>query len=479
MAVVTVPFGFNARAYQKPLYNCLYNGKKRGLAVWHRRAGKDKVFMAMLAAAAMQKVGIYFYILPYYKQARKVIWEGMDSQGVRNLAVFPDEIISHKNNQEMILTLINGSMVYFLGSDNIDSIVGTNPIGVFFSEYSLHKPQAWDFLRPILVENGGFAFFNGTPRGKNHMYKMLKAAENDTEEWFAQVLTIEDTDVMTAEQVEKEIREGMDRATAKQEFYCSFDAALSGAYYDEAMGVMEAEGRISNFPIDPYTPVDVAWDLGMDDTMVLTFYQVVGMEVRIIDVIANNSKGLDWYVKELQRKPYIYGNHYLPHDIRVRELGNGGKTRLATLYDLGLKNLIDLPKSSLLDGINEVRKTLYRTYIHKTKCDQLIEALKSYRREWDPEKQVYSNTPVHDWASHFADSVRNFAMGHRAQVDKSKLPEVALGTGYDPVNQDITSDPFSVVAPKPRFAIERGQQAWNPLDHIEADGGVYDNYTRW
>ena len=169
MSVVVVPYGFNARVYQKPLYNCLYNGKKRGLAVWHRRGGKDKVFMAMLAAAAMQRVGIYFYILPYYKQARKVIWEGMDSQGVRNLAVFPDEVITHKNNQEMILTLVNGSMIYFLGSDNIDSIVGTNPVGVFFSEYSLHKPQAWDFLRPILVENGGFAFFNGTPRGKNHM----------------------------------------------------------------------------------------------------------------------------------------------------------------------------------------------------------------------------------------------------------------------------------------------------------------------
>ena len=142
----------------------------------------------------------------------------MDKNGVKNLAVFPDEVIAHRNNQEMVLTLINGSMIYFLGSDNIDSIVGTNPIGVFFSEYSVHKPYVWDFLRPILVENGGFAMFNSTPRGKNHMYKMLKAAERNPEEWYSEVLTIDDTHVMTAEQVEKEIEEGMDRSTAKQEF---------------------------------------------------------------------------------------------------------------------------------------------------------------------------------------------------------------------------------------------------------------------
>lgn len=472
-ATIVVPYGFRAREYQKPLFNCLYNGKKRAIAVWHRRAGKDKVFMAMLAAAAMQKVGIYFYILPYYKQARKVIWEGMDKNGVKNLAVFPDEVIAHRNNQEMVLTLINGSMIYFLGSDNIDSIVGTNPIGVFFSEYSVHKPYVWDFLRPILVENGGFAMFNGTPRGKNHMYKMLKAAERNPEEWFSEVLTIDDTGVMTAEQVEKEIEEGMDRATAKQEFYCSFEAALTGAYYDEVMQGMENEGRILDFSYEPNLLTDVAWDLGMDDTMVLTFWQTIGRELRMIDVIANNSKGLNWYVKELQNKPYIYGNHYLPHDIRVRELGNDGKTRKQTLYELGLKNLIDLPKMPLLDGINEVRKILHRTYIHKTKCDQVVEALKTYRREWDPEDQVFNNTPVHDWASHYADSVRVFAMGRRDQIDASKLPQVALGTGYDPINQADPSYPYPPTQmPKEMFGGRYGAtgKTWNPMEHQVADG---------
>ena len=475
-APIVVPFGFVARDYQKPLYNCLYGGKKRGIAVWHRRAGKDKNFMAMLAAAAVQRVGVYFYILPYYKQARKVVWEGMDSRGVPNLAVFPKEIIAHKNNQEMVLTLINGSIVYFLGSDNIDSIVGTNPIGVFFSEFSLHKPQAWDFLRPILIENGGFAFFNGTPRGKNHMYKMLQAAKRNPDEWFSEVLTIEDTGVMSKADVDKEIEEGMDSATAKQEFYCSFDAALVGAYYDEQMQLMEAEGRVSNFPTDNYTPVHVAWDLGISDTMVLICFQQMGREVRIVDVIHGNGKGLDHYVKELNKKPYVYGNHYLPHDIKVRELNNGGKTRLQTLYDLGLKNLYVNVKSAIGDGINETRKVLGMTYIHQTKCNILVEALKTYRKTWDPEAQVYSNTPVHDWSSNFADATRQLAMGLRDAVDRSKLPDVAEGTGHDPIDPVATGSASSST-PQHRFAVEREMQSWNPMDHDTADGAMYDNYT--
>ena len=473
MAKIQVPYGFEARDYQKPLYNCLFEGKRRGVAVWHRRAGKDKVFMAMLAAASMQRVGIYFYILPYYAQARKVIWNGMDSRGVRNLAVIPDELIAHKNNSEMILTLVNGSLLYFLGSDNIDSIVGTNPLGIFFSEYSIHKPSVWNFLRPILVENNGFAFFNGTPRGRNHMYTMLQAAKRRPNEWFHEVLTIEDTGVMTEEQVEEEIDEGMDRALAKQEFYCSFDAALTGAYYDEAMQLMETEGRVKDFHIERYQPVDVSWDLGIDDTMVLTFWQTLGRELRIIDVIAHNSVGLDWYVRELQKKPYIYGNHYLPHDIRVRELGNMGKTRKQTLYDLGLDNLIDLPKHSLQDGINEVRKILGRVYIHATNCNEVVEALKSYRRQWDEERQVFNNTPMRDWSSHYADSIRYFAMGHRERVDKSKLPHTAHGTGYDPIHRRDPSYPYQQEEKqKEPFGgrYSHMQQSWDPLDHLVSDG---------
>jgi hypothetical protein len=478
--MVQVPANFVAREYQKPLYNCLAQGRKRALAVWHRRAGKDKVFMAMLAARAIQFPGIYFYILPYYKQARKVIWEGMDAHGNRNLDVFPEQIIAHKNNQEMVLSLINGSLIYFLGSDNIDSIVGTNPIGIFFSEYSLHKPQVWDYLRPILVENQGFAMFNGTPRGRNHMYNMLLAAQKDQDNWFHQILTIEDTKVMTPADVENEVAEGMDRATARQEFYCSFDAALTGAYYDDAMQQMDAEGRIFNVPTDPYALVDCAWDLGIGDQMVVLCVQQIANEVRIIDLITNAGKGLDWYVKELTNRPYVYGQHYLPHDVKVREIGNFGKSRLQALYDLGLKNLTVNRKNPIEDGINEVRRLLYRTYIHATRCQKLVEALKSYRASFDPERGIYG-APVHDWSSHYADAIRALAMGITPKTDPALLPQCADGTGYEPTNRKDPSYPYGQAytsvfdryhAPQDHLSMT---PAWNPQNHIITDG-YYENY---
>lgn len=468
---IIVPHGFTPRDYQKALYNAPAQGFKRGVAIWHRRAGKDKVFVAMMAKAAMQRKGAYFYILPYYKQARKIIWEGVDSSGQRYLDVIPQELIKKQNNQEMVLELVNGSITYMLGSDNIDSIVGTNPIGIFFSEFSLHKPQVWDYLRPILLENGGFAFFNGTPRGRNHLYSMFQAAQADPT-WFSQCLDITDTNVMSEQDVESEIENGMARATAKQEFYCSFDAALQGAYYEEPLNRAAANGQHSVFPIDPYIPVDVAWDLGMRDTMVLTLAQRLGRETRIIDVIANNGKGLEWYVNELNKKPYIVREHFLPHDVRVRELGTG-KSRLATLRDLGIKNITTNPHASIEDGINATRKMLYTTWIHANNCKKLIEALKTYRAEYDDVKQVYGS-PIHDWASHYADSVRMLAIALEPTThDPNRLPQVALGTGYDPLGGKEQSEYAQSSQRKSVYerwmSDAQSHASWNPTQHTIAD----------
>lgn len=454
--MIQVPHGFEARPYQKKLYNCLPSGKKRGISVWHRRAGKDKTFMAILARESMLRVGAFFYMLPYYKQVRKIIWDGMDSRGIPYLGVFPPEIIAHKNNQEMILSLKNGSKAYFLGSDNIDSIVGTNPIGILFSEFSLHKPAAWDFLRPILMENNGFALFNGTPRGKNHMYKMLKAAEANPDEWFSEVLTIHDTGIVTDEMVEAEIANGMVSALAKQEFYCSFDAALTGAYYDEPMTI----APVHEFNWDRNALVHVAWDLGISDTMILVFVQKIGQEIHFIDCIASAGHGLEWYVKQLKEKPYVYGYHYLPHDVKARELNNG-KSRLRTLYELGLDNLIVNPKASVEDGINATRIMLHKAHFHATKCKQLVEALKTYRANYDEEKEIYT-TPVHDWSSHFADAVRAFAVGMRESIDKSKLPESTF-THEEARQSFVKPDIPKMPHWSERYAV--ANQSWNPLDY--------------
>lgn len=442
MQEITIPYNFEPREYQKAVYNALASGKKRGIVVWHRRAGKDKLFINLLAREAFTRVGTYFYILPFYTQARKIIWEGMDKTGFRFIDHFPAPLVTRKDNQQMVLELANGSFIRMLGSDNIDSIVGTNPIGVIFSEFSLHKIAAWNYLRPILLENDGWALFNGTPRGKNHFWEMLKAAEKDPK-WFISVKTIDDTGVMTEEQVEEEIANGMPRELALQEFYCSFDAAMVGAYYSQEMNRMETEGRVSTVPWDSKYPVYTGWDLGIDDMTVIWMVQQVGKELRFIDLIADNGHGLDHYVKLLKEKPYVYGGHYLPHDVMVREFSSG-KTRLDSLYNMGLKDIFVVKKSSVEDGINEVRRILNLSWIDAIKCARGAEALKQYRARYDDMLQTYG-APIHGWESHFADAMRTLAMGLVDNPVTGQRPAVAEGTGYDPLFRGYPRSPKGIM----------------------------------
>lgn len=433
MAEITIPYNFIARAYQKDLYNCLPQGYKRGIAIWHRRAGKDKTFINILAREAFTRVGTYFYVLPFYAQARKIIWEGMDKNGFRFIDHFPAPLVKRKDNQQMVLELENGSFIRLLGSDNIDSIVGTNPVGVIFSEFSLHKVAAWNYLRPILLENEGWALFNGTPRGKNHFWDMLQMAKENPD-WFVSIQTIDDTGVMTADQVEEEIANGMPRELALQEFYCSFDAAMVGAYYSQEMNRAESERRVSSVPWDSSYPVYTGWDLGIDDMTVIWFVQLIGKQLNWIDLIADNGKGLDYYVKRLKELPYTYGGHFLPHDIMVREFSSG-KSRLDTLFNLGLKDITVVKKSSVEDGINEVRKIINKSWFDAKKCAKGVEAFKQYRARYDEALQTYG-APIHGWESHYADAARTLAMGLVEASPQNSRVAIAIGTHSDPLRRN-------------------------------------------
>lgn len=430
MTVITIPRNFTPRDYQVPLYNCLSQGYKRGLAVWHRRAGKDKVFVNILAREAIKRVGTYFYILPFYKQARAIIWEGMDKSGFRLIEHIPKELWQRKDNQQMTLELANGSFIRFLGSDNIDSIVGTNPVGVIFSEFSLHKPEAWHYLRPILLENDGWALFNGTPRGHNHQWEMDIYAQS-SDDWFYSRATIDDTGVMTEAQVAEEIAAGLPPALAKQEFYCSYDAALVGAYYGERMEAIQKQ-ILPTLPWEPNLLVNTAWDLGIDDELVIWLYQRLNHEIRVIDCIHDNGHALDHYVRLLNQRPYVYGYHVLPHDVTVRELSSG-RTRSQTLQDLGLKNIRVNKRISVEDGINMVRNILPRCFFAQDKCAKGIEALKGYRAQYDARTRTYG-APIHDWMSHFADAFRMLAQAERStELTKRPLTPMARDYDYNPL----------------------------------------------
>ena len=225
---IQVPDNWRPRDYQLDLWKYLENGGKRAVAVWHRRAGKDLLSVNWCVTAALKRKGLYWHLLPTYNQGRKIVWDGMTRDGRSFLEHFPKELWSNVNNTDMRLELKNGSIYQVVGTDNVDRLVGSNPVGVVFSEYSLQDPRAWDLVRPILAENGGWAVFIYTARGRNHGYDMFNMASRN-ERWFCQRLSIDDTSVLTQEAIEEEREAGMPEELIQQEFYCSFDAPLVGS----------------------------------------------------------------------------------------------------------------------------------------------------------------------------------------------------------------------------------------------------------
>jgi len=221
---VTLPHKFQPRKYQEKILQALDSGCKRAVIVWHRRSGKDKVLINLIIKKAFERVGIYYYFFPTYSQGEKIIWDGVDKDGFKFLDHIPQEVIGDKNDTKKRVRFVNGSILQIIGTDNIDSIVGTNPIGCVFSEYSIQDPRAWDFIRPILAENGGWAVFAYTPRGLNHGWKLLQQARTEPN-WFHEVLTVDDTEAISKEVLEEEERQ-MPPDLFQQEYYCKF---LDGA----------------------------------------------------------------------------------------------------------------------------------------------------------------------------------------------------------------------------------------------------------
>ena len=229
MVEIDIPYNFVPRWYQEPVYDAVvHQGVKRGVCVWHRRAGKDKTLINIMVAMMHQRVGTYYYFFPTFKQGRLILWNGMDRDGFPFLAHIPKEIRDNTLKQEMQITLKNGSIFQVIGTDDIDRIVGSNPVGCIFSEFALQKPEAWDYVRPILRENNGWALFNSTPRGLNHFWDIYQIATKQ-DDWYCEHLSIKDTGILDESDMEREREEGMSENLIRQEYYCDFTASTDDA----------------------------------------------------------------------------------------------------------------------------------------------------------------------------------------------------------------------------------------------------------
>lgn len=396
---------FVPRWYQTPILDAIENkGYTRVLAILPRRAGKDIAAWNLCIRQCLKRTQTIYYIFPTFAQARRVIWQGITNDGTHFLDFIPPEVIAAKNSQEMSIRFKNGSILCLIGSDNYNSLMGTNPQGIVFSEYALQDPMAYSYIRPILTANGGWAVFISTPRGKNHFYTLYEIARN-SKDWFCLRLTVNETRHIPLSEIERERAEGiLSEDMIQQEFYVSFDMGVEGAFYSKYLDTMRIKGQIGHVPWEPSFKVNTAWDLGVRDSTAIIFFQNIGATIRIIDYYEKSKEGLEHYVSVLDSKPYNYGRHIAPHDIRVREFGSG-LTRIEKARQLGIRfNVAD--DIGLFDGIEAVRSTLPRIWIDEGNCSQLLKALENYRQEYDAKRQVYKTQPLHSWASHAADALR-------------------------------------------------------------------------
>ncbi|MFM0439278.1 hypothetical protein PQQ84_22655 [Paraburkholderia strydomiana] len=442
---IEIPHNWTPRIYQGRLWNAMIGGCKRAIDIAHRRWGKDEVCLHWTCLAAHDRIATYWHMLPMASQARKAIWEAVNPHtGKRRIdEAFPHELRASTRENDMMIKLKCGSTWQVLGSDNFDSLVGSPPAGLVFSEWALCNPAAWAYLKPILDENGGWAMFITTPRGKNHAYQMYQMAKNNPK-WFAEVSNVLKTGRFSRAELEEQRSEyvamyGEDQGGAmfEQELMCSFDAAILGAYYGMEMSAAENEGRITSVQHDPALPVYTAWDLGRTDDTSIWFFQTHWGEIRVIDhykasgkdpkhyaeVIhgrkidvseyGENGKPVKWKLGEpipehAHRIAYRYGRHWLPHDARPKSFASP-RSAIEQLNDFNVKSFI-VPSLSVQDGIQAARATLKHCYFDQKRCEFGIESLKNYRREWDEDAKIFTDKPVHDWCSHAADSFRYLSL---------------------------------------------------------------------
>lgn len=400
----------------RPLQRQLHDSVKRfSVVVTHRRFGKTIFAINHLLRAALTctlEAPRYGYIAPFRDQAKSIAWDYLK----RYAGVIPGVAF---NESELRADLPNGSRIRLFGADNYHALRGLYFDGVVLDETAQIAPVVWqEVVRPALSDRRGFAIFTGTPLGKNFFWELLDKSEGQPD-WFSAVFPASRTQVVDAAELDAARREmGADRFA--QEYECSFEAAIQGAYYADLLSQAEKDGRIAGVPYEPRAEVWTAWDLGIDDCTSIWFVQVVGREWRVIDHYEASGAGLEHYVKVLRDKPYIYAGHLLPHDAEVKELGTG-LSRMETLAGLGLRNARVVPLQRVEDGIQAVRTTIPKCWFDATKCKRGLEALRQYRKEWDDKTQTFRVRPLHDWTSHAADAFRYLALGLRVEEPMKPL----------------------------------------------------------
>jgi phage terminase large subunit len=396
-----IEIAYKPREQQLAIHDLMDN-KRFGVVVAHRRMGKSVAAINHLIRDAVlnqKDAPRYAYIAPTYGQAKRVAWD--------YLVKYVEPLGGTQNITELRVDFW-GRRIQLYGSDNPETLRGQYFDGVILDEIGDQNPKIWtDIIRPALADRKGWCLFIGTPKGHNHFKELRDRAEKE-DGWGLLEFKASETGVVDDTEL-KAARNEMGEDKYRQEFECSFDAAVEGSYYGQILNELEDKKHMQEIPWEELSRTFTAWDLGMGDSTSIWVAQLVGTEIRLIDYYENHGVGLDHYVRWIKDNDYSKAEHILPHDVRVRELGTG-KSRLEMLEEAGLEIKI-APRMSLDDGIQAVRRILPRCWFNVPKVQTGLNCLRNYRRDYDEKRKIFYERPLHDWSSHGSDSFRYLALG--------------------------------------------------------------------
>ncbi len=386
-----------------------------GLMVCHRRAGKTVACVGELITRAIytkRKRAKFAYIGPFRQQAKETAWEYLKDMTKTIAKGAPRE-------SELRVRLPNEATITIYGADNPDSFRGMYFDGVVIDEFGDCRATLWnEVLLPALLDRNGWAVFIGTPKGKNHFYKMYRRAQSE-EGWFCLTLKASESGLLSPKAM-KLAREEMSEEAWQQEMECDFEASVPGTYYSKIIGQMETDGRIGHHPYRPDLPVHCAADLGFSDSTAWWFWQVDEDGPVLINYEEDSGRPLSYYFDMLSDLPYPLETIYLPHDAVATSFQTG---RTTIEQFMARKMPVKLvPRQKIQHGIDAARAILPKVRIDADGCYGGVEALRSYRRKYNEKTQSFDDKPVHDWASNGSDAFRYFALTTAEDV-KPELPE--------------------------------------------------------
>lgn len=440
---ISLPHLYNARDYQRDFWDAFHGrGKHEGkeykifVKTWHRRGGKDitdwNASIERTAESPMRST----YVFPTSDMARDNLWESYTNDGLRFTDFVPLDLRVKKHSNDDGLNdslkrieLVSGGSIRVVSGHKPGRLRGGNSKLFVLSEFQAMDPLVIDIIMPIIEANGGILLINMTANGDSAAKGMLEAWKNDPDVYVS-ILTVDDTPVFTKEQMVRIRRQTIERFTSRglseeeanafvdQEYYCSWDSPVIGSYFGSAMRRADDQGRITKVPYETNLPVHTFWDLGVDDSMSIWFVQLFNREIRLIDYFESSGEGFQFYAKVLngqhegleRMRDYVYGQHFAPHDIVVRNMGKDARTRQEIAKDLGIDFEIVKRVSAKEDGIEAIRTILSRCWFDKDKCKRGISALKGYKKEWNDKMMIYKDSPVHDWTSHGTDAFQTLAL---------------------------------------------------------------------